>query len=383
MKRLIILLLLISSFFAKGQNNQFPMSPTSSNVDEQARYQVEGTPLNNAISSYDNSVATTQNSSTANGTVPNNTLVVSVSVPPSRVWYIHYIVLRNYSKTVRLSVKVQRIDGLEVPSANSSMTNYIKIDTNSYVTIPVEAYNYEHQLIAVFSDGALTGNFYLTESIVADNLSSDMNYDATNQLLGFGDSITNSTGVNNGNQFYYNIALDTLRAQGYTIRTVRIGNSGWTSANWLEHIQAPQTCIIGKPLAIWVNYGMNDDIPYSTGGATATTIQNNFAKGIALLLKRYPGSPILMCGQTPRQDSYETSGAIPLRTWLSGYITTLANPLVHYIDLSTGFNNTINSLYFDSVGGSSVGIHPSASGQIIVGSNFLTGINSLSLVFQK
>lgn len=217
------------------------------------------------------------------------------------------------------------------------------------------------QLIGETGSDAIKVHAGLSGYRIAD----DMRFDAAKVLLMVGDSIQ-ATGPANGS---YRDALaiwkvrDCLLSRGKDYRLVMKQVSGTTSSTadlWRRYgyLDAPQA-----DLACY-QMGAND----ATTALAPATYQANWAAFASWALARWPSCRVLFLGTTPAEKNADEAYLATLRSDMSAFVASLANPRVKYLDLGSAFDRTVSANYAstDTAGSR---LHPSVQGNQAVYDN--------------
>lgn len=339
-------------------------------LPEKEKRFLESSPLLVSSGGYNNTNAQSQNGNVAGGDVANNITLTGFSVPPTRRYYVQSI---DIYSSVTAEFNLTAGNGSLIPSGSTSQrTISVKVLAGSTIVVPYDDFVVERSGFFLTTAAPIVGggNFRCGFTINgATNVVNDPNINAPVTIGMIGDSIWTAQGPTYGNQFSPFLFRDWyISGQGPSnkrvdARLVIKGQGGYAMSNILEMLNT-QYLLMGKIDMLAINIGMNDAAAYA---ANPAAFQAGYATIYAWIKTFYPSIPVMFCGPSPRQDGLELTGLVPMRTWLSSYVSGLNDATIRYCNLANGFDRTVNANYTDGTG--SNGIHPSALGHGIMYNN--------------
>lgn len=269
-----------------------------------------------------------------------------------------YVKSITLTSLIDVNVWIEVIDASLI--ANSAVPTITSVDVGpnrGNATVEINGFIREGELIRVtlrtaVASGGGTNTLDFRAGFHARRFTNDLAFEAPKTMLVIGDSITNTTGPSFGSEFYHTrVALD-LKSQGKHYRRIVKGDGGWKSSHavyamkrgWFE---------VSTPDLITVMLGTNETV--------LADYQANMPQLVDYLKASYPKAVICLIGPPPRQDSVETSVLVPLRSWLSSYVTGLANPNIYFTTVADSFDRTDANNYVATDGAAGTRVHPTGT----------------------
>lgn len=199
------------------------------------------------------------------------------------------------------------------------------------------------------ASGAGTNTFQFRGGMNAYRITNDLAFEAPKSMMIIGDSISNTTGPTNGTQYWHARTSLSLKAAGNPYRRIVKGDGGWKTSHALDYLQRGGFDI-ADPELIMIMLGTNETV--------LADYQTNIVEIVDYLREKFPDAKMCLVGPPPRQDSIELTVLVPLRAWTDSYVTSLADPAIHFTSLGDSFDRTIASNYIASDGPDGTRIHP-------------------------
>ena len=205
-------------------------------------------------------------------------------------------------------------------------------------------------------------------------LTDDFSFNAPKRVLFVGDSILNGTGPTKTANMWPFLVRDHLRALGSNARVVLKSASSSTSTHH-EGWRAAGYHDVDDPDLIVYAVGANDAI---TGAATGT-YTTNITAFWTWASKRYPNARVVICGVTPLENNTSETNAAALRSAASGYVTSVNDARLKYINLGAAFDRTSGTTNYATSDTAGSRVHPNDTGHAAVASAFNTAWDALGV----
>jgi lysophospholipase L1-like esterase len=329
--------LYVTNIVVSGMSYERRLTLTSSATATDTTYSVDSVPFGTVVGSL---VSYTDTSKTYEITAINglditlsHTLGVAIDAGDT-------IVKRNSTKQIQYNIGTTLNAGYITNQYQNYSANFIS--PNASVNFEInKILNPNEALLIQKSNVELAGTVSVTT--VGYTINSDTNFNASEVIYSFGDSVRNPSGyIDRYNGHMDNIAKLQVNDAGRDFRLVSDYMSGKTSSDLIVTLKSGQKIINQADLIIF-NHGIND----AYQGTTDQEWQDNIDFFIKWCRRYYPNSNILLLGATKLANTQTTENTrldelrvlqaaksdIPNKIWYYGLDTVVLpnyNPAAEY-----------------------------------------------------
>lgn len=234
---------------------------------------------------------------------------------------------------------------------------------NETISVPVNTYLKDFPLVTVYSehgDGTTTADINVV--LLGYTITDSQNWDANNNVLWVGDSISAFSGLPQNNyakkfELHPFMVNNYLISKGKDTRLSIIAKGGTTSTQGESARKRGFFDAVGRAEYYFYHFGMND----ASQSVASSVYTENIGSFITWALSKNPNAKIIILGISPAQPTVTNTNAITLRAAASAYVSGLALSNVYYCELGNAFDRTDNNFY-SSADTTGQGIHPNIAG---------------------